>query len=152
MLRLMLFFYMLVAVVLYAINPAWLSASVLPLPAWLRWLGAGLGLAGLILLVWVQHTLGSRWSTNLQLGEEHTLITVGPYRWARHPMYTALFSFFAGLALLSASWLVVPLAAVGILVLYARIGKEETMMTERFGDEYRDYMQRTGRFLPRLKA
>jgi protein-S-isoprenylcysteine O-methyltransferase Ste14 len=149
LLRLVLFLYMLAAVVLYAINSAWLTAFAIPLPTWSRWLGVGLGVAGLLLLIWVQHTLGRHWSTNLQLGEEHTLVTSGPYRWARHPMYTALFGFFVGLALVSASWLVVLLVVAAILVLYARIGKEEAMMVEQFGDEYRAYMQQTGRFLPR---
>jgi len=150
LLRFVLFFYMLAAVILYAINPVWLGLFMIPLPAWSRWLGAGLGVAGLLLLIWVQHTLGRHWSTNLQLRTEHTLITNGPYRWARHPMYTALFSFFDGLALVSASWLIVLLVVAAIFVLYARIGKEETMMTEQFGDEYRAYVQQTGRFLPRL--
>jgi len=59
-------------------------------------------------------------------------------------------SFFVGLGLLSASWLIVPLLVASILLLYARIGKEEAMMIERFGNEHRAYMQRTGRFLPRL--
>lgn len=150
LLRLVLFFYMLAAVVLYAINPVWLGLFMIPLPAWSRWLGAGLGVAGLLLLIWVQHTLGRHWSTNLQLGTEHALVTNGPYRWARHPMYTALFSFFVGLALVSASWLVVLLVVAAIFVLYARVGKEEAMMIEQFGDEYCAYMQRTGRFLPYL--
>jgi protein-S-isoprenylcysteine O-methyltransferase Ste14 len=65
-------------------------------------------------------------------------------------MYTALFSFFVGLALVSASWLVVLLVVAAIFVLYARIGKEETMLIEQFGNEYRAYMQQTGRFLSRL--
>jgi protein-S-isoprenylcysteine O-methyltransferase Ste14 len=150
LLRLVLFFYMLAIVVLYATNPAWLAAFAIPLPTWSRWLGVGLGVTSLLLLIWVQHTLGRHWSTNLQLREEHMLVTSGPYRWARHPMYTALFSFFAGLVLVSASWLVALLVVAAIFVLYARIGKEETMMIEHFGDEYRAYMQRTGRFLPRL--
>jgi protein-S-isoprenylcysteine O-methyltransferase Ste14 len=124
LLWLVLFFYMLAAVVLYAINPAWLGSFVIPLPAWSRWLGAGLGVAGLLLLIWVQHTLGRHWSTNLQLRTEHTLVANGPYRWARHPMYTALFGLFVGLALVSASWLVVLLVLVAILVLYARLAKK----------------------------
>jgi protein-S-isoprenylcysteine O-methyltransferase Ste14 len=90
------------------------------------------------------------WSTNLQLREEHTLVTTGPYRWARHPMYTALFSFFVGLALVSATWLIVLLVVAATFVLVVRIDKEEVMMIEQFGDEYRAYMQQTGRFLPRL--
>lgn len=150
LLRSVLFLYMLAAVALYATNPAWLSAFAIPLPAWSRWLGVGLSVIGFLLLVWVHHTLGRHWSTSLQLREQHTLITSGPYRWARHPMYTALFSVFAGLALVSANWLLVLLVVAAISVLYARIGKEEAMMIEQFGDEYRAYMQRTGRFLPHL--
>lgn len=141
---------MLAAVALYAVNPAWLSAFAIPLPAWSRWLGVGLSVIGFLLLVWVHRALGRQWSTSLQLREQHTLITSGPYRWTRHPMYTALFSFFAGLAFVSASWLVVLLVVVAVSVLYARIGKEEMMMLEQFGDEYRAHMQRTGRFLPHL--
>ena len=138
------------ASILYAVNPGWLGTFAIPLPPWSQWFGVGLGAVGLILLVWVHHTLGRHWSTNLQLKQEHTLVTSGPYRWARHPMYTALFGLFAGLVFVAASWLVVPLVAVAIFVLYARIGEEEAMMIEQFGDEYRIYMQRTGRFLPRL--
>ena len=150
LLRVVLSLFSVAAIVLYAINPTWLDTCSIVLPPWSQWLGVGLGAAGLILLVWVHHTLGRRWSTNLQLRDEHTLVTGGPYRWARHPMYTALFSFFAGLVLVSASWLVALLVVVAILVLYARIGEEETMMIEQYGDEYRAYMQQTGRFLPRL--
>ncbi len=151
LLRLILFFYMLAVVILYAVNPAWLSSFVAPFPTWSRWIGVGLGVVSLPWLVWVHHTLGKQWSTNLQLREKHTLITGGPYRRIRHPMYTALFSFFVGLTLVSASWLVVLLVMVSVFVLYARIGKEESLMIEEFGDEYRRaYMQCTGRFLPRF--
>ena len=147
--RFILFLYMLAVAIVFAINPPWLNLFAAPFPAWSRWMGVGLGVLSLPLLTWVHHTLGKHWSTNLQLKQNHTLIAEGPYRWVRHPMYTALFSFFVGLALISASWLVVVLIVVAILVLYARIGKEETMMIEQFGDEYRAYLRRTGRFLPR---
>jgi protein-S-isoprenylcysteine O-methyltransferase Ste14 len=65
-------------------------------------------------------------------------------------MYTALFTFFIASSLISANWLFILLAMVTIIGLYTRIGKEEIMMIEKFGDEYRDYMKRTGQFLPRL--
>jgi protein-S-isoprenylcysteine O-methyltransferase Ste14 len=145
-----LFFYMLAVVILYAINPAWLSSFVAPFPTWSRWIGVGLGVVSLPWLIWVHQTLGKQWSTNLQLREKHTLITGGPYRWIRHPMYSALFSFFVGLTFVSASWLVVLLVMVSVFVLYARTGKEDSLMIEQFGDEYRAYMQCTGRFLPRF--
>ncbi len=147
-LRFILFLYMIAVAIVYAANPPWLGSFAAPFSTGLRWGGVALGALGLLLLIWVHRTLGRHWSTNLQIREKHTLVTGGPYRWARHPMYTALFSFFAGLAFISASWLIVLLVAASIAVLYTRIGKEEVMMVEQFGDEYREYMKHTGRFLP----
>lgn len=149
-LRFVLFLYMMAVAIAYAVNPAWLALFAAPFPTWSRWIGVALGVLGSLLLVWVHHTLGSQWSTNLQFKEKHALVTGGPYRWARHPMYTALFSFFVGLAFISASWLIVLLVVISIAVLYARIGKEEAMMIGQFGDKYREYMKHTGRFLPGL--
>jgi protein-S-isoprenylcysteine O-methyltransferase Ste14 len=148
--RFILFLYMVAVAIVFAINPPWLNLFAAPFSTWSRWTGVGLAVISLPLLIWVHHTLGRHWSTNLRLRQNHALIAEGPYRWVRHPMYTALFGFFVGLALVSASWLIVILVVAAILVLYARIGKEETMMIDQFGDEYRAYMQRTGRFLPHL--
>ncbi len=145
-----LFFYMLAAIVIYAINPTWLVLFAISLQAWSRWIGVALSAASLPFLIWVHHTLGQHWSTNLRLIEEHRLVTSGPYHWVRLPMYTVLFGFFIGLALVSASWLVVVLVVASILVLYRRIGIEERMMVAQFGEEYRVYMKRTGCLLPRL--
>jgi protein-S-isoprenylcysteine O-methyltransferase Ste14 len=65
-------------------------------------------------------------------------------------MYTAIFTLLIAFSLLSANWLIVLPCIVGIIVVYARINKEERMMIEQFGGEYRDYMKHTGRLLPRL--
>lgn len=151
LLRLLLFFYMLAVVVLYALNPRWLTLFAVSLPLWSRWLGAGVAVVSLPLLVWVHHALGRQWSANLELRKEHTLITNGPYCSVRHPMYTALLGLSLGIALVSASWPIILLAVATLLLLVARIGKEQTMMIERFGDEYREYMRRTGRLLPRVR-
>jgi protein-S-isoprenylcysteine O-methyltransferase Ste14 len=146
-----LFFYMVVTIALYAAAPFWLDSFAVSLPAWSRWAGAALGAASLPFLVWVHYILGQHWSTNLRLREEHRLVTIGPYRWVRHPMYTVLFSFFIGLTLVSASWLVVVLTVASISVLCRRIGIEEQMMLEQFGEKYREYLARTGRLLPRMR-
>ncbi|MCK4464663.1 MAG: isoprenylcysteine carboxylmethyltransferase family protein [Bacteroidales bacterium] len=142
--------FMIAVFILYTINPSWMRLCAFPFPIGLRWIGVVFGTLSLPLLIWVQQTLGRYWSTNLQLRKEHILITTGPYRWVRHPMYTALFTFFIAGSLISANWLFILLTMVVIVGLYIRIGKEEIMMIEKFGDEYRDYMKRTGRFLPRL--
>jgi protein-S-isoprenylcysteine O-methyltransferase Ste14 len=140
LLRLILFISMLFLVLIHAFRPMWLSLFIASFASWFRWIGIGLGVVSLPMLAWVHHTLGKQWSTNIQLLDEHTLITVGPYKWIRHPMYTALFIFFFGLAIASSNWLFVLLALVAFFVLYARIGIEEKMMQERFGDDYIAYM------------
>lgn len=78
-------------------------------------------------------------------------MTSGPYRYVRHPMYTALFHSMWAILLLTRNWLVggVPLVGLCVIVLL-RIQREERAMVDNFGDAYREYMKRTGRFLPRV--
>jgi protein-S-isoprenylcysteine O-methyltransferase Ste14 len=82
--------------------------------------------------------------------QQHTLITNGPYRWVRHPFYTVTSLTFAGFVLLTATWSAALALALFWLYLWRRTPLEEAKLVERFGDEYRAYMARTGRFLPRL--
>ncbi|HKZ69521.1 MAG TPA: isoprenylcysteine carboxylmethyltransferase family protein [Anaerolineales bacterium] len=135
----------------YFVAPQWVSWAAIPLPGWLRWAGLALGYANLPLLWWIEATLGKNFNTTLHLREGHTLVTTGPYRWVRHPMYTSLFIFTIALLLASANWLIgLPLVLSLIVIVVNRIDREEALMMEQFGDEYREYMKRTGRLLPRL--
>jgi len=137
-----------ILIVFYALDkgePSWLTVS---LPEWLRWLGVGLGIVSIPLMVWVHDTLREFWSTTMQIQDRHELITEGPYHWVRHPMYTTILVLFVGLSLISAVWLFLILA-IAMGPFFNRVAsREETMMIELFGDEYRNYMQRTGRFFP----
>lgn len=137
-------------VFIYILYPPWVAGFTLTLPVWLRWVGVALGIASLPLLLWVHHALGEYFSKELTLREQHKLVTSGPYRWVRHPMYSALFVLFLALSFMSANWLILLSGVAVIITIYARIGKEEVMLIKEFGDEYRDYMKRTGRLLPRL--
>jgi protein-S-isoprenylcysteine O-methyltransferase Ste14 len=150
LLRPIVFLCMLASIILYLVSPEGSSCLVVTLPGQLRWFGAGLGIVSLPLLFWVHHTLREYWSTALQLRKSHSLITSGPYRWIRHPMYSALMLCFVGLSLVSAVWPFILLVFLSILFFCRVVGREETMMIEQFGNEYRAYMKRTGRFLPRL--
>ncbi|MBN2085739.1 MAG: isoprenylcysteine carboxylmethyltransferase family protein [Anaerolineales bacterium] len=143
------FLALLALVGLYAFIPGEPDWLILPLPVWLRGLGVVLGAFGLLYLIWVHYTLREYWSTVLQLRKAHALITAGPYRWIRHPMYSALMVCFFSLALISAAWPLLLLAALTLPFFYRVTVKEERMMIGQFGEEYRAYRERTGRFLPR---
>jgi protein-S-isoprenylcysteine O-methyltransferase Ste14 len=140
-----------ISVLVYAINPAWLAWAALPLPLWLRWAGVGIALLGFALLQWSQTTLGKNWSDTPRMIKEQSLVTSGPYRLIRHPIYTAFVLILGSTLLISANWLI-GLAWLGmtILELVSRIRFEEGLMLEYFGDQYREYMKRTGRLLPKL--
>ena len=140
-----------VAVLLYAIHPAWLSLASLPLPLWLRWAGVIMALLGFGLLQWGQNTLGKNWSDTPRMIQEQSLITSGPYRFIRHPIYTAFLLILGSTLFICANWLI-GLTWIGMTVLEiaSRIGFEENLMLEYFGDQYREYMKRTGRLLPKL--
>ncbi|GAB4429042.1 MAG: hypothetical protein OHK0015_12560 [Chloroflexi bacterium OHK40] len=133
----------------YLAAPQRVQRYALPIPGWLRWAGAALGFASLPLLAWTHQTLGRAWSPNLELQDQHRLVIDGPYRWVRHPMYTAFLMFFAGSALTTANSVIIGPAGVASWVILRRIAAEESMMTARFGDDYRIYTERTGRLLPR---
>lgn len=123
------------------------------LPDWLRWIGAFITICSVLLLWWVQWALDVQFETTLHTQAEHKLIQYGPYRWVRHPMYTALFLMGLGWLLLTANWFVgLPLMGGIIFVVLSRIEDEEDMLIELFGDEYRNYMKNTGRFWPLLNT
>jgi len=144
-----LFSLLLVALILhYCFGGGRLQAFAIPAPRWVRCMGLALGLASVGLFAWTHATLGRFWSTALQLRGEHRLITYGPYARIRHPMYTAILGWLASLGLVAGSWVPLVFAALSALNFMLRIPPEEEMMLQRFGDEYRAYMKRTGRFLP----
>lgn len=139
------------AFVSYFVAPHFVGWAAIPLPGELRWAGLALGYANLPLLWWIEATLGRNFNTTLHLRKGHTLVTTGPYRWVRHPMYTSLFIFTIALLFASANWLIgLPLVLSLIAIVVNRIDREEALMIETFGDEYHKYMKRTGRFFPRL--
>ncbi len=142
-----------VPTVIYIVAPEQLSWAALPLPAGWRWVGVGMGLVGIFLLFWVHHTLGKNFSVPGVMKEKQSLITTGPYRWVRHPMYTALFLVTIVYFLISANWFIA-VVWIGWIVgtVASMIRDEEAVLIEKFGDEYRAYVQRTGRFLPRIPA
>ena len=148
--RVVLFFVLIAILVLYAIDHPWMKALNFTLPGWLRWLGFTIGLLSIGFLFWTEFELGRQYSPQLQLRQEHQLITSGPYAWIRHPLYTAQDGFGLGLALVSANWFFLAFFILSLVGLWFRVPKEERMMLDQFGEQYQTFMQRTGRFLPKV--
>jgi protein-S-isoprenylcysteine O-methyltransferase Ste14 len=103
-------------------------------------------------LFWRSHTdLGQNWSVSLEIRKKHELVTQGVYRYIRHPMYASIWLWGIAQGMLLQNWLagwsVVPVFAV---MYFLRTPREEQMMCETFGEQYRDYMRKTGRLFPRI--
>jgi protein-S-isoprenylcysteine O-methyltransferase Ste14 len=137
--------------ILYFIYPPFMNLIHFDFPIWLRWLGTLFAFIGVVFWIYSQAILGKYWSPQLQVQKEHKIITSGPYRVIRHPIYTAMFIWVIGLALFTANLVFALMALLTITVLILRVPKEEKMMLEQFGDEYKKYMQITGRFFPRFR-
>jgi protein-S-isoprenylcysteine O-methyltransferase Ste14 len=139
------------SMIVIVINPGWLTWSSLPLPVWLRWTGVAIALSGFALLQWAQNTLGKNWSDTPRMMKEQSLVTNGPYRWIRHPIYTAFLLILGSTLFISANWLVgLSWLGMTILEVFSRIGFEESLMLEFFGAQYREYLKRTGRLFPKF--
>jgi protein-S-isoprenylcysteine O-methyltransferase Ste14 len=140
-----------VALIAYLFNPASMAWSSVVLPLWLRWIGAVLGLFAVPpLLFWTFRSLGKNLTDTVVTRREHTLVTHGPYRWVRHPFYDVVFLWGLSLSVLTANLLLALLGFSAFTMMVLRTRIEEKKLIERFGDEYRAYMVRTGRFLPHV--
>ncbi|MDD5127364.1 MAG: isoprenylcysteine carboxylmethyltransferase family protein [Dehalococcoidales bacterium] len=137
----------------YLLFPESLAWGMLLLPPWLRLLGAGLGILALLWFVWIHQNLGNNLSVRLRIKDSQTLITNGPYRLVRHPMYTAFYVLHLAAFFLTANWFIGLTWTVGLTaVIFLRVNREEAMLLSRFGEEYNSYMANTGRFLPRIRV
>jgi protein-S-isoprenylcysteine O-methyltransferase Ste14 len=135
---------------LYLFTP-WLDFANYAQPGWSGWVGT-VTFAGAIFLLWGSHSdLGRNWSATLRITEQHSLVTNGVYRYIRHPLYTAHLLWAIAQGLLLSNWLAGWAFLVLSVPLYVvRVPKEEQMMLEHFGEQYREYMSRTGRLIPRI--
>ena len=144
--------YEVVTFFVYIFFPETLGWAALPLRAWLRLTGAGLGVVALTWFIWIHRTLGNNLSVRIRIKESQYLVTDGPYRWVRHPMYTAFYLLHVAAFLLTANWFIGATWLVGLTAIISlRVSREEAMLLARFGEVYSSYAENTGRFLPRIK-
>ncbi len=134
----------------YMIDPHWMDWSSISLPAWLRWVGVGLGVIAGGLLIWTLRNLGKNLTDTVVTRRAHTLVFSGPYRWVRHPFYDAVALSILANAITAANWFLLLTGSLVVVLLILRTRTEEEKLLLRFGDSYRTYMERTGRFLPKM--
>ena len=121
------------------------------LPGFFQWIGLALVWLGALLREWSIISLGSGFTAVVEVNPNQALITSGPYRRVRHPAYTGGMLTLTGFGLAAGSWVGAALALVVIFAGYSyRVHVEERAMLEAFGEQYRDYMRRSGRFLPHI--
>jgi protein-S-isoprenylcysteine O-methyltransferase Ste14 len=134
----------------YLLNPLWMNWSKIGLPESIRWLGVGVGVICAPLLYWLFSSIGSGISPTSATRKQHTLVTSGPYRWVRHPLYTIGSSMFISFGMMADNWFIAALGLLAFIGMAIRTPKEEANLIEKFGDEYREYMKTTGAFLPKF--
>jgi len=149
--------------------PLAIAAALLALPTWpavlggellgARWVadsaivgraGFLLVAAGLAISVWARAVLGGNWSATVTLKEGHEIVSTGPYRLVRHPIYTGLLLGFAGTALARGDWRGLAAFVIASAALWRKLRLEERWLTEEFGARYDDYRRRTSALIPFL--
>lgn len=131
---------------------SWLTVRVLPRSQWKSWcaVGAALTLFGVLFMLWARICLGRNWSLVAAVKGDHELVTVGPYRWVRHPIYSGLMLGFIGTAVAIGQWRGVLAVALALIAILQRIVVEERLMRQQFGAVYDAYAQRVRALIPGL--
>jgi len=146
----LLAFAMFIVPLIYSVTN-WLDFANYRLPPWLGWFGAFLLVCALFVFARAHIDLKSNWSPTLEIFANHTLVTNGIYHYIRHPMYASQWLWVIAQILLLQNWLVGPIDLLVFIPFYfLRVQAEEKMMLDRFGDQYRDYMQKTGGIVPKF--
>lgn len=139
--------YLLAAIVTMIALHSLLPATIIIHSPW-RWLGAAIATSAFGFAFWAVG-LFSRHKTTIKPGDISShLVTVGPYRYTRNPMYVSMTLLLAGVAVMLGSatpWLVIPLFVA--VINHNVIPVEEAVLGETFGDAYRDYCRRVRRWV-----
>ncbi len=146
-----MFWIQIIVALFYVLDVQLISWSYFLLPLEIRMLGVVLGVMAILCVLWVHRTLAGSFSATLEVYESHQLVTSGPFTRVRHPLYSAHTLFNIGMVLISANWILLLFMIIGIPFTYWRLSKEETILIEQFGGQYREYIKRTGRLFPKLR-
>ena len=100
---------------------------------------------------WVMTSIGKNVSETFLTKETHELVTDGPYRWVRHPLCAAATGMLISLSIVAANWFMMTMTLIALVAIVGFvIPREELELVRKFGNEYREYQERTGRLMPQL--
>jgi protein-S-isoprenylcysteine O-methyltransferase Ste14 len=122
----------------------------LPQLAWPHALGLMLTLTGLLFAVWARRTLGRDWSAVVTLKADHRLVTAGPYRFVRHPIYSGLLMALIGTAMLRGDLRALLALALALAAFWRKLRIEEAWMRRQFGAAYDGYARRVAALIPHV--
>ncbi len=136
--------------IVWLYKPALFGWASQPMPPGTRWIGVAGFACSVAWLIWMFHSLGRNLTDTVVTRRDAYFVDRGPYRFVRNPMYAGVLLLGLSLGLALGTWLL-PVEASLIFTLFAlRTRTEERFLIERFGDQYREYMKRVGRFFPTL--
>ena len=128
----------------------WLAARFVPASDTAGWIGVVLTAAGVAIAFWSRWHLGANWSGVVTLKEGHELIRSGPYRTIRHPIYTGILLALLGTAVTLGEVRGLLAVAITWISFYTKARREESFLTQEFGDRFAEHRRHTGMFLPRF--
>jgi protein-S-isoprenylcysteine O-methyltransferase Ste14 len=114
---------------------------------WLQGVGLAVFLLGLGLAVWARLYLGRNWGGPMTRKDEPELVTTGPYRTIRHPIYTGIILGLVGTAIAVSWYWLIAVVVLGAYFIYSAI-REERYLAETFPDTYPDYKRSTKMLVP----
>ena len=104
---------------------------------------------GSLLRSYCWRTLGEYFTGDVKARPDQPVITSGPYRWVRHPSYTAGMIMFIGIGLALGGWFSFALLTIATIATYSyRVAVEERVLLETIGESYGSYMKQRKRFIP----
>jgi protein-S-isoprenylcysteine O-methyltransferase Ste14 len=137
---------LLIAILVASVEPLYTPGSLVLSPMIV--IGTTMFVIGLIITVRAQMTISTNYSWTLEIRDGHTLVESGLYKYVRHPIYTGTIIRLISIPVFTSSLPGFILSLLSIPVLNYRIGLEEGMLIEEFGEEYERYKERTWRLFP----
>jgi protein-S-isoprenylcysteine O-methyltransferase Ste14 len=128
----------------------WLATRFAPASPSIGKFGVTVTVVGIAFAIWARWHLGENWSATVTLKAGHELISSGPYRYIRHPIYSGMLVAFVGTALALGEYRALISVGIVLVAFYTKAKKEERFLTQEFGEKFREHSRRTGMFLPKF--